>query len=248
MWACLQPVFMAEKNEEDWLSIADEFNHRTNFPNCIGAVDGKHIRRCKPDGSGSEFFNYKSYFSTVLMALVDADYKFIAIEQSHLYKRLERNELTIPKGGPLRLDENGEHVPLVTVGDEGFALSQHVLGPHPHRNLSTAKRISNYRLTTARRTVECAFGILCNKWRVFHRAFVLHPDFADIVVKACCVLHSYVQPRDGVRFEDTPHECPLENIESFGTRSTARGTGVREYFTKYFICSQGCLPWQYGKV
>jgi hypothetical protein len=35
---------------------------------------------CRPDGSGSEFFNYKSYFSTVLMALVDADYKFIAIE------------------------------------------------------------------------------------------------------------------------------------------------------------------------
>jgi hypothetical protein len=96
---------MAEKNEEDWLSIADEFNHRTDFPNCIRAVDGKHIGMCKPDGSDSEFFNYKSYFSTVLMALVDADYKFIAIEvgaygscsdsnifkQSNLYKRLERN-------------------------------------------------------------------------------------------------------------------------------------------------------------
>jgi hypothetical protein len=71
---------MAEKNEEDWLSIADEFNHRTNFQNCIGAVEGKHIRMCKPYGSSSEFFNYKSYFSTVLMALVDADYKFNAIE------------------------------------------------------------------------------------------------------------------------------------------------------------------------
>jgi hypothetical protein len=35
---------------------------------------------CKPDGSGSEFFNYRSHFSTVLMAVVDADYKFIVIE------------------------------------------------------------------------------------------------------------------------------------------------------------------------
>ncbi|KAJ8935400.1 hypothetical protein NQ314_012818 [Rhamnusium bicolor] len=40
-------------------------------------VDGKHIRMCKPDGSGSTFLNYKSFFSMVLMAVVDADYCFI---------------------------------------------------------------------------------------------------------------------------------------------------------------------------
>jgi hypothetical protein len=81
--------------------------------------------------------------------------------------------------------------------------------------------------------VECAFGILCNKCRVFHCAVDLHPDFADIVLKTCCILHNYVRARDGIRFEDTLHECPLENIESLGTRSTVRGRGVREYFTKY---------------
>jgi hypothetical protein len=96
--------------------------------------------------------------------------------------------------------------------------------------------------------VECTFGILCKKRRVFHCAIDLHPDFADIVVKVCCVLHSYVRARDWIRFEDTLHECPPENTESLGTRSTFRGTGVREYFTKYFISSQGCLPWQYDKV
>jgi hypothetical protein len=94
--------------------------------------------------------------------------------------------------------------------------------------------------------VECAFGILCNKWRVCHRAIDLHPDFADTVVKTSCVLHNYVPARDGIQFEDTLHKCPLKNTESLGTRSTARGTGVREYFIKYFISFQGCLPWQYG--
>jgi hypothetical protein len=47
LWTCLQPVFMAAKNE-DWLIIADEFNHRTNFPKCVGAIESKHIHMCTP--------------------------------------------------------------------------------------------------------------------------------------------------------------------------------------------------------
>jgi len=35
---------------------------------------------CKPDDSGSLFFNYKNFFSTVLRALVDADYCFISAD------------------------------------------------------------------------------------------------------------------------------------------------------------------------
>jgi len=45
---------------------------------------------------------------------------------------------------------------------EAFALPQHVLGTYSSRNLDVARRIYNYRLTRARRIVECAFGIACN--------------------------------------------------------------------------------------
>ena len=71
---------MLQKIEKRWLRAAGEFCERSNFPNCLRAVDGKHIRMCKPDNSGSPFFNYKNFISTVFMALVDADYCVISID------------------------------------------------------------------------------------------------------------------------------------------------------------------------
>jgi len=40
----LQPVYKrVPSNEEEWKKIADEFLGRWNYPNCIGALDGKHV-------------------------------------------------------------------------------------------------------------------------------------------------------------------------------------------------------------
>lgn len=60
--------------------IADDFYQRTNFPNVIGAVDGKHIWMVQPQHSETLYFNYKKIFSCVLMASVDADYNIIAFD------------------------------------------------------------------------------------------------------------------------------------------------------------------------
>ncbi|CAH1958442.1 unnamed protein product [Acanthoscelides obtectus] len=39
LWEVMQPLYMSEKSEEDWITISKEFYDRTNFPNCTGAVD-----------------------------------------------------------------------------------------------------------------------------------------------------------------------------------------------------------------
>ncbi|XP_039278409.1 uncharacterized protein LOC120350112 [Nilaparvata lugens] len=76
-WKCLLQTYMPAFSEEWWLNISEGFYIDIDFPNCIGAVDGKHILIQQPNASGSEFFNYKTFFSVVLLAIADSKCNFI---------------------------------------------------------------------------------------------------------------------------------------------------------------------------
>ena len=55
----LSNYLKTSKSEVEWLEISRKFNQRWNFPNGIGAIDGKHIVMQQPDKSGSHYRNYK---------------------------------------------------------------------------------------------------------------------------------------------------------------------------------------------
>ena len=66
-----QEYLVCPTDPEDWKPIGERFRYRWNVPQAVGALEGKHIAIKKPKKSGSEYFNYKGYFSLVLLALVD---------------------------------------------------------------------------------------------------------------------------------------------------------------------------------
>ncbi|XP_063529063.1 uncharacterized protein LOC134749074 [Cydia strobilella] len=76
----LVPLLMKPPSPNDFKRIEQEFWHRWNVPNCAGGIDGKHCRIRAPKNSGSLFFNYKNYYSIVLLAIVDANCKFVAVD------------------------------------------------------------------------------------------------------------------------------------------------------------------------
>lgn len=57
IWQTLSPLFLAAPSVEKWSEIAEHFYNRWNLPNCVGSIDGKHIRIKCPSNSGSEYFN-----------------------------------------------------------------------------------------------------------------------------------------------------------------------------------------------
>lgn len=60
--------------------VSNGFQTKVDFPHCIGAVDGKHIRVQKPENSGSVYFNYKEYVLLLLLAfVVDSEYRFVYV-------------------------------------------------------------------------------------------------------------------------------------------------------------------------
>jgi len=185
--------------------IADKFYEKWNFPNCAGSIDGKHIRLKCPKNSGSMFYNYKLYFSIVLMAVVDAKYRFIMINvggygkdsdsgilcNTNFHQRLENGTLKLPI--ERKLNNSDILAPYVFVGDEAFPLRNYLMRPFPRKQAQeTKKSYYNYRLSRARMAVECAFGIASSKFRILLKAIETKVENADHIVKAICILHNVI--------------------------------------------------------
>nr|XP_022907045.1 uncharacterized protein LOC111418655 [Onthophagus taurus] len=127
---------------EGWLQSAQEFEKQWNYPHCLASMDGKHVMLQAPINSGSEYYNYKSFFSIVLFALVDANYNFLfadvgsqgrisdgeIFKNSVLWEKIQENSLCLLKAKALPGRE--KHVPYVMLGDEAFTLHENVMKPY----------------------------------------------------------------------------------------------------------------------
>jgi hypothetical protein len=79
IWNKLSQTKLRQRTEE-WKQKAKEFYSLWQFPNCTGAIDGKHTELQESHNSGSLYFNYKKTIFVVLLALLDANYQFIIIQ------------------------------------------------------------------------------------------------------------------------------------------------------------------------
>ena len=260
LWKRLQPLHMPTPDETTWTKTAEDFYQRWNFPLCVGAIDGKHVQVKAPVHSGSQYYNYKGHYSIVLIAVVDATGKFLVIDvggygscsdggifkKSVSFKSLTARKLQLPL--PAKIPNTDIQLPHVFVGDEAFALMPNLMRPVPRRSLTDEKRIFNYRLSRARRQVECTFGVVSSVWRIMRKPMEVAAEFAIDIVKAVCVLHNYVQNKEPERItlmqQLVQNDNQGERLPSDMGRVANETVTVRNTLMSYFVSSAGSVPWQ----
>nr|CAH7734526.1 unnamed protein product [Callosobruchus chinensis] len=82
LWEVFQPLHMKQPTTADFLRISEEYNRLWDFPNCIGAWDGKHIR---------------IKFISIDVGGYGKQSDGGTFQASKLSKLLEKNKLGIPK-------------------------------------------------------------------------------------------------------------------------------------------------------
>ena len=81
MYETLKEEYLNVPNtKEQWLELANGTYEKWRFPNAYEAIDSKHIALFHPRDIALEFYNYKGFYSLVLMATVDYNYKFVYVD------------------------------------------------------------------------------------------------------------------------------------------------------------------------
>lgn len=229
---------------------------------CLGAIDGKHIEIKAPPDSGSYYYNYKGRYSIVLLAISDANSEFIYVDVG--------TNGRVSDGGVWDDSTLSTWITNYTAGlppdtklpGSDLCSWQTIMKPFPHAHQSRMERIFSYRLSRARRTVENAFGMLANRFRVFLTPIHLAPEKVETIVLSCTALHNflrrdqvakYIQHEGSLEHEDVSLRTVVPGVwrdiqqvtglQRVGINSTVEGKHVRNEYVKYFN-QEGALHWQ----
>eukprot|EP00171_Calliarthron_tuberculosum_P002949 IDg2949t1 len=195
------PVSMSEI-----ASVMNGFEAIAGLPYCVGAIDGTHIpwKKC-PKSQHYEYRCYKGFESIVVLALSTAGRRIIyadvgnpgvhsdstIFDRSRLKGLLSSGKWCCPDF-PSLLIGIIEVRPYI-MGDGAFKLSPSVMKTCSKDEIAANPHLAEWekRASATRKPVECAFGILKNRFStLLHGLMFEHEDDAVFFITACIILHN----------------------------------------------------------
>ncbi|XP_058837693.1 uncharacterized protein LOC131693671 [Topomyia yanbarensis] len=208
IWEILAPLYLSKLPlERDTIEDCVAGFLNLGFPQCLGAIDGCHIEIHHRATEAVDYYNYKGWYSTVLMALVDYRYRFLYInvgspgrcndsqvyESSLLKKHLTENPLM----DELSKNICGVNVPVLIIGDSAFRFSKNLMKPYPFNVAGDElQKTYNFVQASTRRVVENAFGHIKARFRRIGKGIDNTIENSSLIIKACCVLHNFLNVND----------------------------------------------------
>ena len=273
----LDEAVLAPMTKDEWKAIPEEFQRCWNVPHACGALDGKHVAIKKPPHSGSKYFNNKGFFSIVLLALVDANYRFFWADvggvgsqsnaqiynASELAEVLQSGEINLPVDEHLPNDDRPH--PYFMLSDDAFALKSYMMKPYSRRNMTYEEKIASYLISCGQCVVENAFGIMAVCLQVLLTTMQQRTETVQLIVKTCMVLHNMMHSRYPGHHQalvdqedangnlipgDWRRNANMHDMEQARgpTRESTKAKQEREYLKLYFNSPAGSVPWQDNMV
>lgn len=248
IWDGMHPLHLKPpKSSLQFKRLAEEYHHRYRFPNCVGALGGKYIAQYKTR-TYKQYWRRKQHKSSLILhAVADAEFRFLAVDVI-----VAKDEPDYTFGGVFSHlgwgfpPESDVKLPLVIIGNQAFPLKKNLLRPFPPRILISASKANfNKRLEKARVTIDCAFEILTEKWKILKRPLEVNLGFAVMIVKVTCLLNNIIKDSDGIldphfyKFGQKDHGVIYLDLKTRHSKKNNRATyvavQVREQFEKYLM-------------
>ncbi|XP_050281500.1 protein ALP1-like [Quercus robur] len=183
------------------------------FKDCVGAIDGTHVRAFVPIEIQGRFRGRKGGTTQNVLASVSFDLRFTYMlagwEGSAHDSRILNDALSRPRG--LKIPEGKYYL-----GDAGYGNRPGILSPyrsiryhlkefrdHPPEN---AKELFNLRHSSLRTTIERGFGVIKKRFHVLDAEPFWSFNTQVNVVLACGVIHNHimgVDPNDPIMQDGT---------------------------------------------
>ncbi|XP_040930267.1 putative nuclease HARBI1 isoform X1 [Gossypium hirsutum] len=173
------------------------------FKDCIGALDGTHVRASVPLNIQGRFRSRKGGTTQNVLAAITFDLKFSYVlagwEGSAHDSRILIDALSRPRG--LKIPEGKYYL-----ADAGYGIRNGYITPYrgvryhlkefSAQGPENEKELFNLRHSSLRITIERVFGILKKRFRVLDaEPFWNFQTQVDIVL-ACCIIHNHIMGVD----------------------------------------------------
>ncbi|GAV77660.1 LOW QUALITY PROTEIN: DDE_4 domain-containing protein [Cephalotus follicularis] len=196
------------------------------FKDCVGAIDGTHVRASVPSEIQGRFRGRKGGTTQNVLDVITFDLKFTYVlagwEGSAHDSRILNSALS--RSGGFKIPEGKFYL-----GDAGYGVRLGIISPYrgvryhlnefsKERPPEKEKELFNLH-SSLRTTIECGFGILKKHFRVLDaEPFWSFATQVDVVL-ACCVIHNHIM---GVDPSDPVVQEVNNEIRSRSERQTHR--------------------------
>ncbi|KAL1554945.1 protein ANTAGONIST OF LIKE HETEROCHROMATIN PROTEIN 1-like [Salvia divinorum] len=217
----LMPKFLQWPDDKRMHQIKTEFELSSGIPDVGGSIYTTHIPIIAPKERAAAYFNkrhternQKTSYSVTVQGVVDP--KGVLTDICIGYPGSMSDDQVLEKSALSQRASRGALKNTWIAGNNSLALTEWVLVPYGHQNLTWAQHAYNEKMGAVQQVASESFMRLKGRWSCLRKRTEMKLQDLPVVLGACCVLHNICEMRneglsEELKFEPFDDEVAIEN-------------------------------------